>query len=304
MNRSTHSSPSFAEINTAALSAGLPAQWYPLAQRCGASLRIGNIAGDKGASLWVDLRTGAWMDHATGDKGGDLVSLYAARENISQGEAKTRLAEMLGSNVCPNRNRHNSNSQKALKFWREGQPAEETAAQAYLRRRCISMLSPSIRFHPEAYHGHEKRIFTAMIAAITRWPDKTPHAIHRTFLEGDKKSGIKSPRLMLGPIDGGAVRLAAKYDVLAVAEGIETGLSFQQLTGIPTWAVLSKSNYAGLILPPDVQEIIIAADNDTEGIKAAKEAAQIWAQQGYRVKVLPPEEDGQDWNDVLIQRGM
>lgn len=41
-------------------------------------------------------RAGAWADFATGDRGGDVVSLCAYLENISQGEAARRLARLLG----------------------------------------------------------------------------------------------------------------------------------------------------------------------------------------------------------------
>lgn len=39
--------------------------------------RIGNIEGEAGSSLSIDLRTGLWKDHAT-DDGGDLIALYRA----------------------------------------------------------------------------------------------------------------------------------------------------------------------------------------------------------------------------------
>jgi hypothetical protein len=41
-------------------------------------------------------RAGAWADFATGDKGGDIVSLCAYLEGCTQGEAARRLAMMLG----------------------------------------------------------------------------------------------------------------------------------------------------------------------------------------------------------------
>jgi hypothetical protein len=47
-------------------------------------------------SFKVNLRTGRWADFATGDKGGDPVSLCAYVEGVSQGEAARRLARMLG----------------------------------------------------------------------------------------------------------------------------------------------------------------------------------------------------------------
>lgn len=47
-------------------------------------------------SFKVNLQTGRWADFATGDKGGDPVSLCAYVENCSQTEAARRLARMLG----------------------------------------------------------------------------------------------------------------------------------------------------------------------------------------------------------------
>ena len=38
-------------------------------------------------SFKINLRTGRWADFATGDKGGDPVSLCAYVEGVSQGEA-------------------------------------------------------------------------------------------------------------------------------------------------------------------------------------------------------------------------
>ncbi len=48
---------------------------------------------------FLGLRAGAWSDFATGDKGGDVVSLVAYLEGVSQGEAARRLARMLGLEV-------------------------------------------------------------------------------------------------------------------------------------------------------------------------------------------------------------
>jgi hypothetical protein len=47
-------------------------------------------------SFKVNMRTGNWADFATGDKGGDPVSLCAYVEGVSQGEAARLLAKMLG----------------------------------------------------------------------------------------------------------------------------------------------------------------------------------------------------------------
>lgn len=47
-------------------------------------------------SFKVNLRSGRWSDFATGDKGGDPVSLVAYLENCSQLQAARLLGRMLG----------------------------------------------------------------------------------------------------------------------------------------------------------------------------------------------------------------
>ena len=66
-------------------------QWLPGGKVKGGSYRIGGIDGSMGSSMSINLRTGQWYDHATEDKGGDLISLYAATNNLTQGEAASEL---------------------------------------------------------------------------------------------------------------------------------------------------------------------------------------------------------------------
>jgi hypothetical protein len=52
-------------------------------------------------SFKINVRSGKWSDFATGDRGGDLISLIAFLEKISQLEAARLLANMLGIKVTP-----------------------------------------------------------------------------------------------------------------------------------------------------------------------------------------------------------
>ena len=47
-------------------------------------------------SFKINVVTGRWADFATGDKGGDPVSLVAFIESTTQSQAARRLALMLG----------------------------------------------------------------------------------------------------------------------------------------------------------------------------------------------------------------
>ncbi|WP_292530399.1 hypothetical protein [Methylocystis sp.] len=49
-------------------------------------------------SFKVNRFNGKWCDFATGDKGGDPISLVAYVEGVSQSEAARLLAQMLGMN--------------------------------------------------------------------------------------------------------------------------------------------------------------------------------------------------------------
>jgi hypothetical protein len=47
-------------------------------------------------SFKINVKSGRWADFATGDKGGDIVSLVAYLEGVNQGKAARLLACMLG----------------------------------------------------------------------------------------------------------------------------------------------------------------------------------------------------------------
>jgi hypothetical protein len=47
-------------------------------------------------SFKINLRTGQWADFATGDKGGDVISLAAYLHGLSQPAAAGKVSEMLG----------------------------------------------------------------------------------------------------------------------------------------------------------------------------------------------------------------
>jgi DNA primase len=98
------------------------------------------------------------------------------------------------------------------------------------------------------------------------------------------------------------VRLAQAGDELVLAEGIETALSVLQATGKPVWACLSTSGLKAVILPPEVNTVIIAADGDEAGEKAAKEAARRFYLEGREVKIARPPA-GMDFNDLLMKPG-
>lgn len=57
-----------------------------------------DLSGGPGRSLSINLDSGVWKDFATGDGGGDPVSLFAAINCIAQSEAARKLSEAIGIN--------------------------------------------------------------------------------------------------------------------------------------------------------------------------------------------------------------
>jgi hypothetical protein len=142
-----------------------------------------------------------------------------------------------------------------------------------------------------------------MVALVTRGVDPEPLAVHRTFLasDGAGKAAIESPKMMLGPCRGGAVRLAAASDVLMIGDGIETCLAAMLASGHPAWAALSTSGLRALDLPKEVGDVIVLADADDPGEAAARDCALRWKCEGRRVRIARPPR-GLDFNDMLRDR--
>ncbi len=72
--------------------------WLPGGRFQGREYVCSDLAGGVGDSLSVNTEFGAWSDFATGDKGTDLVSLFAAVNRLGQGAAARELARQLGMN--------------------------------------------------------------------------------------------------------------------------------------------------------------------------------------------------------------
>jgi len=190
----------------------------------------------------------------------------------------------------------------ALQLWTTSQPIPGTPAEAYLQRRGLRGPYPAslrsqrlLRHRSGSYHP-------ALIAGVSVWPSTKVVAVHRTYLSTDgSKADVTPPKMALGPIHGGAVRLAPLEPKLVICEGLEDALTVQQATGWPAWAVLGTGNFGGLVLPDEVQEIVIAADNDAVGVRVARLARDLWRSQGKHVRLVLPPAEVKDFNQLLLR---
>jgi len=199
-------------------------------------------------------------------------------------------------------------AEAALRVWRGSEPAAGTLVATYLAARGLPDLAAStaLRFRGDMWHPEGGR-FPAMVALVSDVRG-VGVAVHRTYLrrDGTGKADVEPSRAALGPIWGGVVQL---YDhdpgkLLVVGEGIETAASAGVLLGFPAWAAISAGNMAkGLALPPEARRLVIAADADAPGRRAARDAWTRWRAEGREVQVALPEGPG-DFNDLLRAREM
>ena len=195
-----------------------------------------------------------------------------------------------------------SNRAHALEIWQASQPAGGTLVERYLRARGITLPAPpSLRFNPALKYPISGIFLPAMVAAVTR--ERRLLAIQRIFLRSDGlgKAGVSTPKMSLGPIDDGAVALAASEPVLGLAEGVEDALSVMQLFGQPAWAVLG-TRFDRVALPDIVRHVIIYADAGSPGLVAAHRAVEAFTRQRRKVTIEPPPKGYSDWNEVLQRR--
>ena len=191
----------------------------------------------------------------------------------------------------------------ALKVWNETASARDTLVQVYLRSRAITLPPPQ---DPHYHHSLKHRpsgLHWPAIVSARRDLSGNIVAVHRTYLarEGKGKAPVDPTKMDLGPPAGTAVRLGPVAAEIAVAEGIETALSVMQDSGLPAWAAGSAWALRSLELPAKVRSIIVCADGDDTGRKAAQDTAQRWRAEGRQVRVAQAP-DGKDFNDLLMEQ--
>jgi hypothetical protein len=187
--------------------------------------------------------------------------------------------------------------------------APSPLVERYLRSRGITIeLPPTLMGHVALYHMETRSCGLAMVASLQAADGTLVSAIHRTWLaaDGSGKAKLAPARKSLGSIMNHSVHLGQPSSRLIVGEGIETTISALQLWGssFDAWAALSASNLAALIVPDAIEEIIVAADNDDAGRRAALQLRSRLLRENptRRVSWFIPSNGRKDFNDALQAR--
>jgi hypothetical protein len=189
-------------------------------------------------------------------------------------------------------------------------PASGSLVETYLRSRGLE-LPPGctdIQFHPDLTDYGGKIGRPAMIAII-RDPvtGEETGGIWRTYLQDDgcgKAADMKSAKMGLGPVAGGAVMLMpmGADGTLGVAEGQETALAAAMIFAVPVWAGLFAGNMRKLAFPRGLKKLFIFADRGEVGESAAEDLGRRAIDAGIDTEIYLPHglKDGADFNDDLL----
>jgi putative DNA primase/helicase len=303
---------------------------FPNGRRVGDEWRLANIHGDaprKSGSCVISLKgphAGDWHEF-DGDQGGGPINTISQATSLDGAALIMEAAEIAGvAPGSPERRAPTAAAPVSLAAKRDttqdiahimsgALPITGTPVERYLAGRGLAAPADSdLRFHPDLTHWDTKSGFPAMLGLV-RDRNSEIIGLHRTYL-GEQadgsviKAAVAKPRMMLGKVAGGAVRLGAFTGeaALGICEGIETGLAVMKACpGLSVWATLSTSGLEQVQLPPEAKRVIILADHDESGagLRAAETAARRLKMEGREAVIAMPPVAGQDFNDLLNASG-
>lgn len=266
-------------------------QWFPAGKFTGREYVVGNLAGEPGKTLSINSQTGVWEDFATGEKGSDLIALFAAKEGVEQGEAYDlltgdhRIASLPPAKMPPPRPKANlgpapENAPTPTFVHREHGPA----IRHWVYRNAAGALLGYVSRHDPA--GHRKQFIP--------W-----------FWDMDKRrwtnAMLEAPRPLYGLEK---LALSPSKPVLVV-EGEKAADAAQRIVG-GVYVVVSppggshafgKADWAALA----GRKVLLWPDADQPGWLAMNAAADRLADCVEEIKVLEPagQPDGWDAADAL-----
>jgi len=193
-------------------------------------------------------------------------------------------------------------SDEARAIWRKVVPAAGTLAEVYLRGRGIIPPYPADIGFARLAFGNLGDL-PCMVCAI-RDVTGAIMGVQRVFLahDGNGKADVSKPKLSLGRVAGGAIRMGDldTSGIVTVCEGPEDGLSLVEMLGGPVWVAAGSGMMSAMQFPIEVQRVVIGADNDDAGRDAAHKAAQAYTERGLSVRIIFPIGSFKDFNAELM----
>ena len=301
------------------------AYYLPNGNRNGQFWQVGNIAGEPGNSLRVNLAgrlRGRWTDWATGKHRGDALDLIrGARELPSIGDAAREARRFLSLPVAERpqprpaaacRQATQAGLAKVLRYSRS--ICIDDPAGLYLASRGLAVddvRDAGLRFRADAWVqvDGERRELPAIFAPI-RALDGTLEGMQRIFLSPEgRKAQIADPKRTSGRLFAGAVWWPATGTVrhLVLVEGIEDALAVCRALGpvgrrhVTVAAALSAGRVHQVAIPAGIARVTLVQDRDRAGEEAWAALREAHRSSGLQVDRIVPAAG--DANDELLRLG-
>lgn len=241
-------------------------------------------------------------------RGGDVIAMQRELHQVDFRTAAAMLAErnppafaIAPIDTAPDHSKQ-ERIEDARLIWRAASLASSSPiAQAYFHFRGLDLNIPeAIRFTWLTYGNHGPK-HPCLVAVITG-PDNRLCGIQRTYLasDGRGKANVRKPKLSLGRVSGGAIRLAPAACDLIVTEGLEDGLTLQQQMGQATWVAAGAGNLRKMRFPSLVSRVTVGGDADDVGRAGAAAAVDAFRERGLSSRAIFPV-GAKDFNAELME---
>ena len=204
------------------------------------------------------------------------------------------------------------NAERNTALWAASIPADDAVLSSLAARGLAQWTLPDcIRQHPGLAYWHADDNgdlhmlgrYPAMLAPIVSGGKLL--AIHRTYLGDGCKADVPTPKKLTaasGPLAGACIPLdRPRGGVLGIAEGIETAVAASLGSGLPVVAAYCANALAGFTFPRCIERLVIFADHDPAGQKAAAALSHRATRAGLTPKTLTPSKPRSDWADVWLE---
>ena len=248
-------------------------------------------------SIVVNKQTSQYYDFVSGE-GGNIVTLYAKENNISNSEAYKTLVGEEALNPVKQQTTQPPIVKKdftkyAHKLYEEAVPISGTLAEKYLVNRWLNPM-----FFPKDFRYLETYKEKLLVAPL-RNKQGVFTGIHRISLNDD---ATKIEKKSLAPVKGNGIWLTQRELLckkLHIVEGLEDGLSvIQNNFGISVVATTGATFFEGFEVPDGVTQVCFLLDNDTASDKYSQAFAK--KHEGlYELTLFRPHKDYKDFNEQL-----
>jgi hypothetical protein len=261
---------------------------------------------EKTPSFWVHDETGTFGCFGCNIRG-DAIDWLMLAKGLSFAEA---LEQLTGGKLSPKNHGPHSAAwlvkqiephddakriAHAHNLWLRREPLDCTLAERYLvtARGLKRPFPDTLGYVRHAYCSVLGEETEALVAPLM---DSNGHvtAVQQIFLCRETDDAWRDEhgrrvKRTLGAMRDGCVRLGLPDTTLGLAGSVEDALAATALYSLPVWATCGEHRLSRVWVPETVEQIIIFADADEAGFKAAREAWGRFKEDGKQVNIITPE---------------